>query len=144
MSYEDGVQPVPVQDGHTAAIDPGEIHTIAAVCTNGQALVISGRKMRSIHRLRNKKVKELQILMSRCKKGSRKWRQYNRSKKYILARSERQLGDVLHKTTRAFVDWCVEQGVGHVAYIYFYKHYNINVVNSCYRILLIFFLNEVS
>ncbi len=115
LSYEDGVQPVLVQDGHTAAIDPGEIHTIAAVCTSGQALVISGRKMRSIHRLRNKKVRELQILMSRCQKGSRKWRQYNRAKTYILSKSERQLGDILHKTTRAFVDWCVEQGVGHVA-----------------------------
>ncbi|MGM7634931.1 RNA-guided endonuclease InsQ/TnpB family protein [Bacillus sp. Hm123] len=115
LSYEDGINPVSIQDGHTAAIDPGEIHTIAAVSTSGQALVISGRKMRSIHRLRNKKVRELQILMSRCQKGSRKWRQYNRAKKYILSKSERQLGDLLHKTTRAFVNWCVEQKVGHVA-----------------------------
>ncbi len=115
LSYEDGIEPVPIQDGHTAAIDPGEIHTIAAVSTNEQALVISGRKMRSVHRLRNKKVRELQILMSRCQKGSRKWRQYNWAKKYILSKSERQLGDLLHKTTRAFVNWCVEQKVGHVA-----------------------------
>jgi len=115
LSYEDGVQPTPVQGGSAAAVDLGEIHAIAAVCTNEEALVISGRKMRSIHRLRNQKVRELQILMSRCKKGSRKWRAYNRAQKYILARSERQLRDVLHKTTRAFVNWCVEQGVGHVA-----------------------------
>ncbi|WP_338751781.1 transposase [Bacillus sp. FJAT-52991] len=115
LSYEDGIDPVPIQDGHTAAIDPGEIHTITAVSTGGQALVISGRKMRSVHRLRNKKARELQILMSRCQKGSRKWRQYHRAKKYILSKSERQLGDLLHKTTRTFVNWCVEQRIGHVA-----------------------------
>lgn len=115
LSYETGIQPKLVEKGHTVAIDPGEIHTIAAVSTSKQALVITGRKMRSIHRLRNKKLRELQMLMSRCKKGSRQWWKYNRAKKYILRKSERQLHDILHKTTAAFVKWCAEQGVKHVA-----------------------------
>ena len=68
------------REGVAASIDPGEIHTIASVTEDGDSLVITGRQMRSIHRLRNKKLKELQILMSRCKKGSRQWKKYNRAK----------------------------------------------------------------
>ena len=52
--------------------------------------------------------------MSRCKKGSRKWRKYNRAKRYILSKSESQLEDALHKTTKQFVDWCLEHDVSHV------------------------------
>ena len=48
------------EDGVTS-IDPGEIHTIASVTEKGDSLVITGRYMRSIHRLRNKKLKEIQI-----------------------------------------------------------------------------------
>jgi putative transposase len=54
LSYEDGIQPTPRDHGATAAIDPGEIHTISAVNENGESIMITGRKMRSIHRLRNK------------------------------------------------------------------------------------------
>ena len=68
--------------------------------------MITGRYMRSIHRLRNKKVKEIQLLMNRCKKGSKQWKKYNRAKKYVLSKSEEQLKNALHKTTKQFVDWC--------------------------------------
>ena len=60
LSYEDGLQEEEQKQGVTASIDPGEIHTIASVNENGDSLVITGRYMRSIHRLRNKKLKELQ------------------------------------------------------------------------------------
>ena len=70
--------------------------------------------MRSIHRLRNKKLKELQERMSRCKKGSKQWRKYNRAKKFVLSKSNAQLEDALHKTTKQFVEWCLEQEVNHV------------------------------
>ncbi|EPR27472.1 Transposase [Geobacillus sp. WSUCF1] len=68
LSYEDGKKPKENPCKNRVAIDPGEIHTIAAICENGESLIITGRKIRSIHRLRNKKLKELQKLMSRCKK----------------------------------------------------------------------------
>ena len=29
--------------------------------------------------------------MSRCKKGSRQWKKYNRAKRYVLSKSEAQL-----------------------------------------------------
>ncbi|TXK87603.1 RNA-guided endonuclease TnpB family protein, partial [Geobacillus sp. AYS3] len=114
LSYEDGKEPKENKNQNRVAIDPGEIHTIAAVCENGESLIITGRKIRSIHRLRNKKLKELQKLMSRCKKGSKQWKKYNRAKQYVLSKSEAQLKDALHKTTRQFVRWCLENQVKEV------------------------------
>ncbi|GAB6544798.1 RNA-guided endonuclease InsQ/TnpB family protein [Bacillus luti] len=114
LSYDDGCEAPPSTGTHTTAIDVGEIHTISAVSTNEQAIIITGRQMRSIHRLRNKKLRELQKLMSKCQKGSRQWKKYNRAKRYVLSKSESQLRDVLHKTTKTFVDWCVSQEVKHV------------------------------
>ncbi|CAM3893338.1 transposase [Geobacillus stearothermophilus] len=114
LSYEDGKKPKENPCKNRVAIDPGEIHTIAAICENGESLIITGRKIRSIHRLRNKKLKELQKLMSRCKKGSKQWKKYNRAKQYVLSKSEAQLKDALHKTTRQFVRWCLENQVKEV------------------------------
>lgn len=114
LSYDDGIEPKQKEDGVTASIDPGEIHTIASVTEKGDSCVITGRYMRSIHQLRNKKLKELQILMSRCKKGSRQWKKYNRAKRYVLSKSQSQLEDALHKTTKEFVDWCMQHDVKHV------------------------------
>lgn len=115
IAYEDEVQPELVQGKQFAAVDPGEIHSIAAVTEDGQGLVISGRKLRSIKRLRNKKIKELYRKTAGCKKGSRQWKKYRRALRFVLSKSERQIQDVLHKTTRAFVGWCVENSVRRVA-----------------------------
>lgn len=109
LSYDDGE--LEKENNHTNVVanDVGEIHTIAAVSENGESIIITGRHMRSIHRLRNKKLRELQKRMSRCQKGSKQWRKYNRAKQYMLSKSEVQLEDALHKTTKTFVEWCVKQ-----------------------------------
>ena len=60
------------------------------------------------------KICEIQRLMSRCKRFRRKWRKYNRAKRYILSKSEAQLKDALHETTKQFVEWCLEHDVSHV------------------------------
>lgn len=114
VSYEDGIESKPYHNHHSAGVDPGEIHTLAAFREDGTSLIITGRKVRAIHRLRNKKLAEIQRLQSKCKKGSRQWKKYQKVKRYILSKSEKQLRDVLHKTTRNFVDWCIEQSVSDV------------------------------
>ena len=114
--YDDGQEARTNTFEHRAAIDIGEIHTIAAVAENGENLIITGRKLRSIHRLRNKKLSELQKKMSNCKKGSKQWKKYNRSKQYVLSKSAKQLQDGLHKTTKKFVEWCLENEVKEVAF----------------------------
>lgn len=111
ISYEDGITPVLNNNTNMVGVDLGEIHSISAFCDNGQAFIITGRKIRSIHQLRNKKLKELQKLMSKCKKGSRQWKKYNHAKKYILSKSDKQLNDYIHKTTKEFINWCLENKV---------------------------------
>lgn len=114
IAYEDGSKPEATQGTQIAAVDPGEIHSIAAVTEDGQGLIVTGRKLRSIKRLRNKKIKELYRKMSACRKGSRQWKKYRKALTYVLSKSERQLTDALHKTTRAFVDWCLANNVKEV------------------------------
>lgn len=114
ITYDDGKEPIENRNTNIASVDMGEIHSIASVTEEGNGLVITGRKMRSIKRLRNKKIAELQKKMSKCKKGSRKWKKYNRAKQDILAKTNRQLKDAAHKTTRQFVNWCVENEIKNV------------------------------
>jgi putative transposase len=99
---------------NSVGVDLGEIHSIAAFGEQGEALIVTGRKLRSIHRLRNKKLAELKRLQSKCKKGSRQWKKYQKAKRYLLSKSARQLQDALHKTTKQFVDWCIQHSVSDV------------------------------
>lgn len=114
LIYDDGIQPEVNNNEFTASIDLGEIHAISAVSENNEGIIITGRKLRSIKRLRNKKLAELQRKMNKCKKGSRQWGKYNRAKQYILSKTKVQLTDALHKISKKFVDWCVEQKIKHV------------------------------
>lgn len=114
ISFEDGIPTIENGGTRSVGVDLGEIHSIASFCENGEALIVTGRKIRSIQRLRNKKIAELQKLMSRCKKGSRQWRKYNKAKRFILSKSEKQMQDTLHKTTKQFVDWCLLQEAKHI------------------------------
>ncbi|MCO1603907.1 RNA-guided endonuclease InsQ/TnpB family protein [Desulfosporosinus nitroreducens] len=111
IAYDDGITPKENDNLGIAAIDLGEIHTIASVCDNGQGVIINGRKIRSLKRLRNKKMKELQKKIAKCQKGSRQWKKYRRALYYVLGKSDAQLTDALHKTTRKFANWCLENKV---------------------------------
>ena len=115
ISYEDNKLIEENNSSNICAIDPGEIHTVSAYAQNGNSIIITGRKMRSINRFRNKKLAELQRKMSKCTKYSKQWKKYNRAKKYLLSKSEAQLKDCLHKTTKEFINWCLENNIREVA-----------------------------
>lgn len=53
----------------SVGVDMGEIYAFSSFCENGHASIITGRKLRSLHRLRNKKLADIQRLQSKCKKG---------------------------------------------------------------------------
>lgn len=61
--------------GQSVSVDLGEINIAAAVTTSGDGLVINGRYLRSIKRLRNKRHAELTSKRDRCIEGSRRWKQ---------------------------------------------------------------------
>lgn len=114
LTYDNGIASTENNGIHITGVDLGEIHSIAATSTENKSILVTGRQIRSIHRLRNKKIAEIQKLMSKCKKGSRQWKKYNRAKQFILSKSDRQLNDAIHKTTKNFVQWCVANRVKEV------------------------------
>lgn len=115
ISYDDGSIEKDNVNSNKVGVDLGEIHTITATATNNNSVIITGRKLRSVNRFRNKKLAQLQRLMSKCTKGSRQWKKYKKAKIYLLSKSDNQIKDIVHKTTRSFVNWCLENKVKEVA-----------------------------
>ncbi len=114
ISYEDGRKPQENNNQCVAAIDMGEIHGIACLADNGRVLVITSRKLRSQKRLRNKKYAELQKKLSRCQKGSRRWKKLRRALAKTLQKTEGQQRDILHKSSYRFVKWAKTNQIGQV------------------------------
>lgn len=69
ISFENGNKKKSYTSQSSAAIDFGEIHSIAALKEQGEAILMTGRKVRSLHRLRNKKIAKLRDI-SRNARGN--------------------------------------------------------------------------
>lgn len=102
-------EPVP---GIRAGVDIGEIHPVAVVAEDGAGFVVSGREIRSIKRQRNKSLGWFNRALSRCTRGSRRWKKLIRAKGRLKGKTEVQIRDLLHQATRKAVTWCIEHGVG--------------------------------
>jgi len=99
-----------VQGTVIAAIDPGEIH--ACTVTDGkEALVVSGRLLRSIHRLRNKVLRKFQKAISRTKKGSNHRRKLLAAKYRFLNNIERRIEHTKHTISAIVAQWCLDRNV---------------------------------
>jgi putative transposase len=92
--------------------DLGEIHLAAVTTNTGQALIVTGRGIRSLKRQRSKQLGQLAQKQSRCKKYSRRWKKLQCAKRKVASRAERRIRDLRHKATRQVIDFCVEQEVG--------------------------------
>lgn len=95
----------------SVGIDMGEIHNFACFAESGNSLIVTGRKQRSIKSFRTELTSKLRSKMSKCKPGSRQHRKYEKSMKYIARKSNNQLKDLNHKSTREVVNWCLENNV---------------------------------
>lgn len=99
-----------VRGNVTAAIDPGEVH--AVTITDGkEAAVISGRLLRSLHRLRNKVLRKFQKAISRTKKGSNRRRKLLAAKCRFLNNVERRVEHAMHTISIISAKWCLERNV---------------------------------
>ena len=105
-----------IQSDNVAAIDLGEIHSITSVDKNGDAIIITGRKIRSIKRLRDKEQAQIRSKMSRCTKGSRQYKKYNHALYTIKYKTDKQILDAVHKTTKLYLDFCLENNISKVYY----------------------------
>lgn len=99
-----------VQGDIAAAIDPGEIH--AVTITDGRdALAISGRLLRSLHRLRNKALRRFQKAISKTKKGSKRRKKLLATKYRFLNNIELRFEHALHAISITAASWCVKRNV---------------------------------
>jgi len=116
LTFDTGmVNPPPKESGQIAGIDLGEVNIAAVVTEAGDALVVSGRALRSVKRLRNKRHAALDSLISRCKPGSKRHRRLTKSKAKASAKMYRQQRDILHKASRQVVEFCQANEVKSIA-----------------------------
>lgn len=105
-----------IEGSNVAAIDFGEIHSITSIDNNGNAIIITGRKLRSIKRLQNKEQAKLRSKRDKLTKGSRQYRKYSRAIYKLKIKSDRQILDCVHKISKLYLDYCIENGISKVYY----------------------------
>ena len=103
-----------IQSDKFCGIDLGEIHSIAAFESGGKALIVTGRKLRSVKQYQLKKLAEFDRKLSKCKKYSRQNKKLRRAKRRILEKTNAQIRDLNHKITCCFVNWAVENKIAKV------------------------------
>jgi len=102
-------------DGITAGVDLGEINVAAIVTERGDALILNGRYLRSVKRLRNKRHSTLNAKLARCHKGSRRYARLKRRKAQASAQFYRQQRHILHTASRRLADFARQQDVTELA-----------------------------
>ena len=73
-----------VQSEVTCGIDLGEIHSIASFSSEGKAIIITGRLIRSVKQYQLKKLAEFGRKLSKCKTNSRRYKKLRRAKRRII------------------------------------------------------------
>ena len=105
-----------IETNNVAAIDLGEIHSITSIDNNGNAIIITGRKIRSIKRLQNKEQAKLRSKRDKLTKGSRQYRKYSRAIYKLKVKTDKQILDCVHKISKLYLDYCIENGISKVYY----------------------------
>lgn len=105
-----------IQSNNEASIDLGEIHSITSIDNNGNAIIITGRKIRDIKRLRNKELGKLRSRQSKCTKGSKQYKKYSKAIWYLKYSTDKKILDAVHKTTKLYLDYCLQNNISTVYY----------------------------
>ena len=96
--------------GRAVAVDLGEIHPV--VSFDGiTPEIYNGRYLRSLTQYREKFKAKINHLLSRCKRGSRRWKKLKRAKNRTLHNLNKLIRDVRHKITSRFVSACKSKKV---------------------------------
>lgn len=105
-----------IESNNVAAIDLGEIHSIASIDNNGNAIIITGRKIRSIKRFQNKERGKILSKRSKTVKGSIQYQKYTNAIYNLRVKSDNQISDCLHKISNMFLSYCIENNISKVYY----------------------------
>lgn len=105
-----------IKESNVASIDFGEIHSITSIDNNGNAIIITGRKLRSIKRLQNKEQAKLRSKRDKLTKGSRQYKKYSRAIYKLSVKTDKQILDCVHKISKLYLDYCIDNGISRVYY----------------------------
>lgn len=94
-----------IESNNISAIDFGEIHSITSTDNLGNNQIITGRKIRSEQRFRNKELTKLNRRLSKCTKGSRNYKKYRKAISKLMGKSERKMRNNLKKTAKMYSDY---------------------------------------
>jgi len=95
-----------------ATVDLGEIHLAAVTTNTGQALIVTGRGIRTLKRQRTMQLRSITKKQAHCTKYSRRWKKLQHAKNKQRKRAENRIRNQRHQATRKVIDFCVEQEVG--------------------------------
>ena len=109
-TYQTQPKQIKTKHGTAVAVDMGEIHPITAF-DGGHSEIYNGREHRSKVRYREKSKASINRKLSRCERGSRRWKKLKRAKDKILAKLQSQLRDMRHKITSRFVSSCYKRKI---------------------------------
>ncbi|MEM5599279.1 transposase [Niallia circulans] len=116
IKYKDKSEKLQIKSNNHASIDLGEIHSITSIDSCGNAIIITGRKMRAIKQHRNKIQADIYRRMSKCKKGSNQYRKYLRALKNMKWKYDNKILDCIHKISKLYLDYCILNDVSTVYY----------------------------
>ena len=104
-TYEVKPQKSKSKAGRVVAVDLGEIHPIVSF-DGFTSEIYNGRYLRSLVQYREKFKATLNQLISRCQRGSRRYKKLKRAKNRTLNQLNSLIRDVRHKITSRFVSAC--------------------------------------
>lgn len=129
FNYKQEEENIQIQSDNISAIDLGEIHSITSVDTLGNNQIITGRRLRSFHRFRNKELGNLQKKLSKCTKGSRNYKKYRKAIVKLRSKSNRKIQNELHCTTKIYRDYCLMNNISQIV-VGDIKNFNMNLKNN--------------
>ena len=109
-TYQTHPKQTKAKQGTAVAVDMGEIHPITAF-DGLHSDIYNGREHRSKVRYREKSKGSINRKLSRCKRGSRRWKKLKCAKDKSLAKLNAQLRDMRHKITSRFVSTCYKRKI---------------------------------
>ena len=114
INYHKEIPDVKPQSNVKCGVDLGEIHSIAAVSSNGDKLIITGRKLRSYYRFYNKEFDRLNVRLKKCVNGSKNYWKYRNTIEKLVCKLDKKVNYHLNVTACRFVDWCFVRGIDEI------------------------------
>jgi putative transposase len=116
IKYKVGDTYIKIKSDNVASIDLGEIHSITSIDNNGNAIIITGRKIRSDKRFRNKEQGVLFKRIAKCTKGSNQRKKYMKALNNLKTKFDAKELDSVHKITKLYENFCIQNDISTVYY----------------------------